>query len=56
MAPHLGVDVEIVIKDPQVKGFSVVKRRWVVERTLGCSCTTAACPETTKHAPPTPPA
>ncbi len=31
----LGVDVEIVAKDPQVKGFSVVKRRWVVERTLG---------------------
>ena len=28
----LGVDVEIVTKDPQVKGFSVVKRRWVVER------------------------
>ncbi|WKU08658.1 transposase [Micromonospora sp. HUAS LYJ1] len=22
-------------KDPQVKGFSVVKRRWVVERTIG---------------------
>ncbi|MEO3925248.1 IS5 family transposase [Micromonosporaceae bacterium B7E4] len=32
---HLGVDVEIVTKDPQVKGFSVIKRRWVVERTLG---------------------
>ncbi|MEV0396370.1 IS5 family transposase, partial [Polymorphospora rubra] len=32
---QLGVDVEIVTKDPQVKGFSVVKRRWVVERTLG---------------------
>jgi DUF1009 family protein len=31
----LGVDVEIVTKDPVVKGFSVVKRRWVVERTLG---------------------
>ncbi|WP_412750489.1 IS5 family transposase [Krasilnikovia sp. M28-CT-15] len=31
----LGVDVEIVTKDPQVKGFSVVKRRWVIERTLG---------------------
>ena len=31
----LGVDVEIATKDPQVKGFSVVKRRWVVERTLG---------------------
>jgi transposase len=31
----LGVDVEIVTKDPQVKGFVVIKRRWVVERTLG---------------------
>ena len=31
----LGVDVETVIKDPQVQGFSVVKRRWVVERTIG---------------------
>ncbi len=31
----LGVDVEIVTKDPQIKGFSVVKRRWVVERTIG---------------------
>jgi transposase len=31
----LGIDVEVVTKDPQVKGFSVVKRRWVVERTLG---------------------
>jgi transposase len=32
---RLGIDVEIVNKDPQVRGFSVVKRRWVVERTLG---------------------
>ncbi|MEU4779736.1 IS5 family transposase [Micromonospora sp. NPDC023633] len=31
----LGIDVEVVTKDPQVKGFSVVKRRWVVERSLG---------------------
>jgi transposase len=31
----LGIDVEVVAKDPNVKGFSVVKRRWVVERTLG---------------------
>jgi transposase len=31
----LGIDVEIVTKDPLVKGFSVVKRRWVVERTIG---------------------
>jgi transposase len=31
----LGIDVEIVTKDPQIKGFSIVKRRWVVERTIG---------------------
>jgi transposase len=31
----LGIDVEVVTKDPQTRGFSVVKRRWVVERTLG---------------------
>ena len=31
----LGVDVEVVTKDPNIKGFSVIKRRWVVERTLG---------------------
>jgi transposase len=31
----LGVDVEVVTKDPHVKGFSVIKRRWVVERTIG---------------------
>lgn len=29
----LGVDVEVVTKDPRVKGFSVVKRRWADERT-----------------------
>jgi transposase len=31
----LGIDVEVVTKDPNINGFSVVKRRWVVERTLG---------------------
>ena len=31
----LGVDVEVVTKDPRTKGFSIIKRRWVVERTLG---------------------
>ena len=29
----LGVDVEIVTKDPQVIGFSVAKRRSIVDRT-----------------------
>ena len=32
---HLGADVEIVTKDPQLKGFSIAKRRRVVERTIG---------------------
>ena len=32
---RLGIDVEAVTKDPAIKGFSVVKRRWVVERTIG---------------------
>lgn len=31
----LGIDVEVVTKDPTIKGFSLVKRRWVVERTYG---------------------
>jgi transposase len=31
----LGIDVEVVTKDPAIKGFSIVKRRWVVERTIG---------------------
>jgi transposase len=34
-AAALGVDAEVVTRDPGAKGFSVVKRRWVVERTLG---------------------
>ncbi len=32
---HLGVDVEVVTKDPELKGFHVIKQRWVVERTIG---------------------
>lgn len=31
----LGIDVQVVSKDPAIKGFSIVKRRWVIERTLG---------------------
>ncbi len=34
-AAALGVDAEIVPRNTEVKGFHVVKRRWVVERTLG---------------------
>ncbi|MFG2825811.1 IS5 family transposase [Kitasatospora sp. NPDC048365] len=31
----LGIDVDVVPRNAQVKGFSVVPRRWVVERTFG---------------------
>ncbi|ONH30383.1 IS5 family transposase [Pseudofrankia asymbiotica] len=31
----LGVDVEVVSRSTGARGFHVVKRRWVVERTLG---------------------
>ncbi len=52
----LGVDVEIVTKVPHIKGFSVVKRRWVVEPPSAGSCTTADSSATTKPDPTTPPA
>lgn len=32
---RLGIDLEIVQRDPTVKGFKVQPRRWTVERTLG---------------------
>jgi transposase len=32
---RLGIDVEVVRRDPGVKGFKVIPRRWVVERTFG---------------------
>ncbi len=31
----LGIDVEIVRRDPRNRGFVVHPRRWVVERTFG---------------------
>jgi hypothetical protein len=31
----LGVDVEVVPRNSHIQGFHVVKRRWVVERSLG---------------------
>jgi transposase len=34
-AATLGVAAEVVPRNTEVKGFHVVKRRWVVERTLG---------------------
>ena len=30
-----GIDVEVVRRDADLKGFKVLPRRWVVERTLG---------------------
>jgi hypothetical protein len=32
---RLGLDVEVVQRDPGVEGFKVIPRRWVVERTFG---------------------
>lgn len=32
---RLGIDVEPVHRDPATKGFKVIPRRWVVERTFG---------------------
>ncbi|MGV5039352.1 transposase, partial [Streptomyces sp. NRAIS4] len=31
----LGIDVEVVNRNPGVRGFHIVKRRWVVERSIG---------------------
>lgn len=34
-AAELGIDAEVVPRNTKIRGFHVVKRRWVVERTLG---------------------
>ncbi|WP_406326594.1 IS5 family transposase [Streptomyces sp. NBC_00203] len=31
----LGIDVEVVSRDPQTKGFAPIPKRWVVEQTFG---------------------
>ncbi len=31
----LGIDVEVVHRNPEIRGFHVLKRRWVVERSIG---------------------
>lgn len=31
----MGIDVEVVPRNTQTPGFHVVKRRWVIERSLG---------------------
>jgi transposase len=32
---RLGIDVEVINRNPEIRGFHVVKRRWVVERSIG---------------------
>ncbi|MFI6797601.1 transposase [Streptosporangium canum] len=32
---QLGIDVEVVHRDPAVRGFTPLPRRWAVERTFG---------------------
>lgn len=34
-AAALGIDMQIVRRNPSTRGFTVLPRRWVVERTLG---------------------
>lgn len=34
-AATLGVNAEVVTRNPEARGFHVLKRRWVVERTIG---------------------
>ncbi|GAA2700890.1 hypothetical protein [Nonomuraea recticatena] len=34
-AAGLGIDVEVVRRDPATRGFTPLPRRWVAERTLG---------------------
>lgn len=34
-AAEIGIDAEVVPRNAEVRGFHVVKRRWVVERTIG---------------------
>ncbi|GLP67329.1 DDE transposase [Streptomyces sp. TUS-ST3] len=34
-AATLGIDMHIVRRDPTIRGFAVLPRRWTVERTLG---------------------
>jgi transposase len=32
---NLGIDVEVVNRNPEIRGFHIVKRRWVVDRSIG---------------------
>jgi transposase len=53
-AQELGLLLEIVRRSDDVKGFKVLPRRWVVERTFGWLVATAAWPATTNGSPPAP--
>ncbi|GCE02615.1 DDE transposase [Embleya hyalina] len=44
----LGIDVKVVQRDPAVKGFRILPRRWTSNTPWDGSCTTAASPATTK--------
>ncbi len=37
-AQHIGVKLEVIKRSDDVRGFQVLPRRWVVERTLGWIC------------------
>jgi transposase len=45
------LQMEIVRRSPDQKGFKVQPRRWVVERTVSWSGATAVWPKTTKTSP-----
>jgi transposase len=47
--------IEIVERPPGVKGFQLLPRRWVVERSFAGSAAADASPRTSKQAPPVPP-
>lgn len=45
----LGLTLIVVRRVAGTAGFVVVPRRWVVERTLGCSADGGVCPKTTRN-------
>jgi transposase len=48
---RLGIDLEIVQRDPTTRGFHVQPRRWVIERTLSWLMHHRRRPATTKPTP-----
>lgn len=51
---NLGIDVEVVNRNPGIRGFHVVKRRWVVERSIGRIMTHRRLAATMRPCPPAP--